>query len=200
MRNIVPPEGDITRAYYALVGEQPGEIERKMGRPFVGPSGRVENECLTSVQIARQDCYITNVIKDLDHPIEYYINITRSGVIVSNEGREYINSLHEELRLLPKDSIIIAIGNIALYALLDIVGITKWRGSVLEYRGRKLVPHIHPATVIPPKNVYTNRLLIQFDLKKAKDLHDGVYRFKERSYIINPSVTQCLEFLARCTK
>jgi uracil-DNA glycosylase family protein len=46
-----------------LVGEQPGDREDLIGRPFVGPAGRVLDEALARVGIAREEVYVTNVVK-----------------------------------------------------------------------------------------------------------------------------------------
>jgi uracil-DNA glycosylase family protein len=46
-----------------MVGEQPGDREDLAGRPFVGPAGRVLDEALARVGIARKEVYVTNVVK-----------------------------------------------------------------------------------------------------------------------------------------
>jgi DNA polymerase len=46
-----------------LVGEQPGDREDREGHPFVGPAGRVLDDGLTQAGIAREEVYITNVVK-----------------------------------------------------------------------------------------------------------------------------------------
>ena len=46
-----------------LVGEQPGDREDIEGHPFVGPAGRVLDQGLERAGIARNDVYITNVVK-----------------------------------------------------------------------------------------------------------------------------------------
>jgi uracil-DNA glycosylase family protein len=46
-----------------LVGEQPGDAEDRLGRPFVGPAGKLLDEALEEVGIRREDIYITNVVK-----------------------------------------------------------------------------------------------------------------------------------------
>jgi len=51
------------RARLMLVGEQPGDQEDLMGHPFVGPAGRLLDEALTAAGIARDDVYLTNVVK-----------------------------------------------------------------------------------------------------------------------------------------
>jgi uracil-DNA glycosylase len=46
-----------------LVGEQPGDQEDRMGRPFVGPAGRVLDLALAKAGIDRGEVYVTNVVK-----------------------------------------------------------------------------------------------------------------------------------------
>ena len=46
-----------------LVGEKPGDREDIEGHPFVAPAGRVLDEGLERAAIARDDVYITNVLK-----------------------------------------------------------------------------------------------------------------------------------------
>lgn len=47
-----------------FIGEAPGKQEAKTGRPFVGAAGRVLDELLESIGLAREQVYITNVVKD----------------------------------------------------------------------------------------------------------------------------------------
>jgi uracil-DNA glycosylase len=47
-----------------FIGEAPGEWEAKKGQPFVGASGRTLNELLAGIGLAREEIYITNVVKD----------------------------------------------------------------------------------------------------------------------------------------
>jgi DNA polymerase len=46
-----------------LVGEQPGDVEDREGRPFVGPAGRVLDRGLADAGISRSQAYVTNAVK-----------------------------------------------------------------------------------------------------------------------------------------
>lgn len=46
-----------------LVGEQPGDVEDNLGRPFVGPAGRLLDRCLSESGLDRGRLYLTNVVK-----------------------------------------------------------------------------------------------------------------------------------------
>lgn len=55
------------RARVVLVGEQPSDQEDKLGRPFVGPAGRLLDVCLREVGIRREEVYVTNAVKHFKH-------------------------------------------------------------------------------------------------------------------------------------
>src|SRR6185436_18469130 len=46
-----------------FVGEQPGNEEDLSGKPFVGPAGRLLDDCLVEAGIDRSQTYVTNVVK-----------------------------------------------------------------------------------------------------------------------------------------
>jgi len=46
-----------------FIGEAPGKKEDETGLPFVGASGKFLDEMLTSVNLTRQDVYITSIVK-----------------------------------------------------------------------------------------------------------------------------------------
>jgi uracil-DNA glycosylase len=53
----------LKRSRVMLVGEQPGDKEDLAGAPFVGPAGRELDRGLQSAGIARDEAYVTNVVK-----------------------------------------------------------------------------------------------------------------------------------------
>lgn len=202
-RTYVPPSGDPS-CRIAGVGEQPGyeEVRARPPKPFVGPAGRGLDECLIMIKLPRREMYLTNVIKDLDSPLKHYIDIdTRGRWTIHPEGYEYINELKQELSRLNLN-IVVAFGNIALLALTNRVGITKWRGSVLESTlvpGLKVIPTFHPATFIPPKFNFLNKPLICEDLMRAKaEMEFKEIRRKPRDIVVKPSFEQSLAALRYC--
>ncbi|CAN5828505.1 hypothetical protein BH24GEM1_BH24GEM1_14090 [soil metagenome] len=48
------------RAPAVFVGEQPGDQEDRVGRPFVGPAGRLLDEALEFAGLDRGSVYLTN--------------------------------------------------------------------------------------------------------------------------------------------
>jgi uracil-DNA glycosylase family 4 len=51
------------RADIVFIGEAPGKNEDLQGRPFVGAAGKFLEEMLATVNLKRQDIYITNIVK-----------------------------------------------------------------------------------------------------------------------------------------
>jgi uracil-DNA glycosylase family 4 len=60
--NPVPGEGN-PDAKILFIGEAPGAQEDKLGRPFVGASGKFLDEMLASIGLKRSDVFITNIVK-----------------------------------------------------------------------------------------------------------------------------------------
>ncbi|MFO0969345.1 MAG: UdgX family uracil-DNA binding protein [Gemmataceae bacterium] len=50
-------------ARMVLIGEVPGDREDIEGHPFVGPAGRLLDECLEEARVPRREVYVTNAVK-----------------------------------------------------------------------------------------------------------------------------------------
>jgi uracil-DNA glycosylase len=50
-------------AQVMMVGEQPGDVEDRQGKPFVGPAGRLLDQMLEEAGIPRPKVYLTNAVK-----------------------------------------------------------------------------------------------------------------------------------------
>ena len=51
------------KAKVLFVGEQPGDQEDKVGKPFVGPAGRMLEKALLEAGLKRTEFYVTNAVK-----------------------------------------------------------------------------------------------------------------------------------------
>ena len=58
----VPGEGPV-RARLMIVGEQPGDLEEREGRPFIGPAGQLLDEHLERAGFDRLSIQVTNAVK-----------------------------------------------------------------------------------------------------------------------------------------
>lgn len=198
---IVKPEGS-PKALMALVGEAPGAKEDAIGRPFVGDSGNLLNTMLKTAKIARSDLYITNVVKERppDNKINKFIRFTNKGIFTTDAYNHYEMMLKAELEA-TEANIIVAMGNIPLYALTGHTQITKHRGSfypstLLDDRNgkpRKVLCCIHPAKAL---RKYLDRHLIIHDLilaRKHQDTPD--IPVTNREYIVNPTFEQAMTYM-----
>lgn len=60
--NLVFGDGN-PNAEIVFIGEAPGKQEDEQGLPFVGASGKFLNEMLGSINMRREEIYITNIVK-----------------------------------------------------------------------------------------------------------------------------------------
>jgi uracil-DNA glycosylase len=60
--NVVFGEGDPS-SRLVLVGEGPGDLEDKSGRPFIGRAGQLLDKALTEAGLSRDQVYICNTVK-----------------------------------------------------------------------------------------------------------------------------------------
>lgn len=61
-QNSVPGEGN-PKAKIMFIGEAPGRNEDETGRPFIGRAGKLLTELLSSINLKRENIFITSVIK-----------------------------------------------------------------------------------------------------------------------------------------
>jgi uracil-DNA glycosylase len=122
-----------------FVGEGPGQREDEQGLPFVGPSGKLLEQLLGEIGLTRDDVYIANVVKCRPPGNRD----PRSDEIDACKGY-----LREQLRLVdPK--VVVTLGNFSSKLLLRTeLGVTRLRGTAIEWWGRRLVATFHPAAAL----------------------------------------------------
>src|SRR5262245_16116487 len=126
-----------------LIGEGPGIDDIPSERPFQGQAGFLLTKMLASINVARQDCYICNVIKCVP-PGE------RKFSVEEIDGcRPFL--LRQILSVNPK--IILAFGALAAQTLLrSKKTISELRGQIytleLNTREIKVVPTFNPAYLL----------------------------------------------------
>ena len=183
-----------------IIGEAPGKDEDRVGRPFVGRSGQLLDVLLARVGIVRNDCYITNVVKERppNNDISQFIDLSKRRPIIQEGFEKYRQYLLDEIRDVDPNVIVVT-GNVSLFTLTGNKGITKWRGSVLEsITGHKVIPIIHPAAAL---RQYLYQHFITFDLKKVKnEAESREIDLKTRHYIIEPSFIQTTNYLEECLR
>lgn len=129
-----------------LVGEQPGDREDLAGHPFVGPAGRMLDRALDEAGVARDDVFLTNVVK--------HFKFTRRGKrrIHAKPNAGEINAcmpwLRGELEVVDP-AVVVALGASAAQALLGwSFRVTKQRGQPVEVEGRTCLATWHPSALL----------------------------------------------------
>ena len=123
-----------------IIGEAPGQNEDETGLPFVGKAGQLLEKILASVKLdTQQDVYICNIVK---------CRPPSNRVPAPNEIAACKPYLLEQIRLVdPK--IILLTGATAVKGLTgNKTGITKIRGTWIEWEGRLCMPILHPAYLL----------------------------------------------------
>jgi uracil-DNA glycosylase family protein len=133
-------------AWLVLVGEQPGDREDRAGEPFVGPSGRVLDQALERAGIDRDEVYVTNAVKHFRFEREGKRRIHKTpGVTHVRACRPWLDGELAAVR----PTAVSTLGAVAGKALLgNTFTITKQRGEVLEWEGYRLVPTVHPSSIL----------------------------------------------------
>lgn len=143
---VVVGEGP-ARARVVLVGEQPGDREDLAGRPFVGPAGRILDDGLERAGIARDDVFVTNVVK--------HFRYRQRGKrrIHQTPDRWQVNAclpwLHAELTVVSPQALV-CLGATAAQALLgSSIRIGRDRGTPID---SELAEHVtvttHPSAIL----------------------------------------------------
>lgn len=168
------PSDGLFTAQIAIVAEAPGTRETETNSPLVGGSGRFLWDVLRKQNLTRNSVYITNAVKR--RLITEDENPNRAGV-PTNELSHWAAILRQELDCLPNLKLIVALGNVAMDALIGETGITNWRGSVVNTKiGDRSIPVLcsfNPAMIMrEPKW----DMIFRFDLGKIKRIMDGTFK------------------------
>jgi DNA polymerase len=162
-------------AAIAFVGEQPGDQEDRIGRPFVGPAGRMLDKALAEAGIAREDVYVTNAVKHFK--FEQRGKRRLHSRPNAGEVRHYRWWLRKELDLV-HPRLVVALGATAALALAGKpLAVAKNRGPV-ELDGWPGYITIHPSLLLRLHDEDRAQAWKDFtaDLKRIRRLAHGVRR------------------------
>jgi DNA polymerase len=141
----VPGEGPAT-ARILLLGEQPGDQEDLLGRPFMGPAGQVLNHAIECAGLKRGELYLTNAVKHFKWKPQ---GLRRKHVTPTHEIASCRHWLEQELAEIDPE-IVVALGSTAFEALLGYKpdSLTAYIGKAMNWKGRKLLVTYHPSYVL----------------------------------------------------
>ena len=166
-QHAVPGVGD-RAGRWLFVGEGPGRNEDLQGEPFVGPAGKLLDNMLRALDLARgKDTYIANIVKCRPVGAD-----GRDRPPTPDEVDACMPYLRRQIALI-RPQVIIALGKTAAVSLLGLpadTALAGLRGEPREFDGIPLVITYHPAYLLrqPADKAKTWR-----DLCLAKHIIDG---------------------------
>lgn len=136
-------------AEVVFIGEAPGKNEDIEGKPFVGAAGKFLNEMLALVNLAREDIYITNIVK-------YRPPGNRDPL--PGEKKAFLPYLQQQLEII-QPKIVATLGRHSLNCFLPELFISQCHGEPkrvkISLKGQKnnslelvILPLYHPAAAL----------------------------------------------------
>lgn len=161
-KNVVFGSGN-PDAKLMFIGEGPGQNEDRLGKPFVGRSGKLLDKIFECIALDRSEVFISNIVKcrppDNRKPFENEISICTNLL------------LFNQIKII-RPKVICTLGSIALQGLLNDyqIKISRLRGKPIIGKSLSniiILPTYHPAYILRnPKELNT----IFEDISKAFQL------------------------------
>lgn len=132
-----------------LVGESPGYKEALAGKPFVGPSGDVLDEMLLSIELSREDVFMTNLLLDR----------TPNNRDPNPDELDYYGVYLDRLIEIIQPRVIVTLGRFSMTHILKKFDLPEKRGKISVLHGKLIqteahygdlhvMPMYHPAVVL----------------------------------------------------
>jgi len=130
-----------------FVGEQPGDQEDRVGKPFVGPAGQLLDRALVEAGIRRNEVYVTNTVKHFKWEPRGKRRIHQKP-----SARDIAACrpwLEAELRVVRPD-VLVSLGSTAAQAIFGAsFRVTRQRGQVLKSDlVQRVVATAHPSSIL----------------------------------------------------
>ena len=122
-----------------FVGEGPGEQEDLQGEPFVGPAGHLLDEMLAIIDLGRENCYITNIVK---------CRPPKNRDPLQSERDACLPFLRQQYKML-RPKILICLGRIAASTLIhEEYRITREHGQWVQKQDVWMTAIYHPSALL----------------------------------------------------
>lgn len=121
-----------------FIGEAPGKQEDLSGEPFVGAAGKLLDDMLDTINLHRQDIYITNIVKYRP------LNNRDPSQTEKSAFWPYLESQLEVIQ--PK--LIVTLGRHSLNCFLPDLIISKVHGQLQKFGKYHILPFFHPAAAL----------------------------------------------------
>lgn len=149
-----------------FIGESPGNYEAERGIPFCGPSGDILDDMLASINLRRDDVFVTNVL--LDRPPDKRDPTT--------EELAFYTPFVDRIIDIIQPAVIVTLGRYAMTYILKKFDLPEKRGKISQLHGQLIktqtrygeihvVPLYHPAVVLYSAS---QKVTLQKDFEKLK--------------------------------
>jgi len=130
-----------------LVGEQPGDREDLMGKPFVGPASRELDRGLEAAGIDRREAYLTNVVKHFSFQERGRRRIHQTPKRFEVEAcRPWLDA---ELDVVRPEALVLLGATAAKAVLGSSFKVTQHRGELLDSDLAPIVSAtVHPSSIL----------------------------------------------------
>jgi len=130
-----------------FVGEQPGDQEDVIGRPFVGPAGQIMDRAMEEAGIDRRQVYVTNAVKHFKFTPRGKRRIHQTPEVPEIRACSFWLDV-EKVQVRPK--LLVAMGGTAARAVFGrAVTITRERGRAITMEdGQRVFVTVHPSYLL----------------------------------------------------
>jgi DNA polymerase len=125
-------------ANLVFIGEAPGKNEDEQGLPFVGAAGKFLQEMLSTINLKREQVYITNIVK-------YRPPNNRDPL--PEEKQAFLPYLERQLEVI-KPLLVVTLGRHSMECFLPGLLISKVHGQPKRKGSRVYLPLFHPAAAL----------------------------------------------------
>lgn len=134
-----------------IVGEQPGDREDLLGRPFVGPAGQLLDRIGTKVGLDRKNSYITNAVKHFKYELRGKKRIHNTANHSEIEQCRWW--LQKEVNVI-QPKLIVTMGRTAFFSLTgEMISIEESRGKIFNLAHMPpVLATMHPSYLLRLKN------------------------------------------------
>lgn len=159
--NYVPVFGEGSpKAKIMFVGEAPGKNEAMSGKPFCGSAGKILDKLLESINVGREEVYITSIVKDRP---------PKNRDPKPEEISVYAPFLDKQIEII-KPKVVVTLGRYAMEYVMKRYGLADELRPISELHGKvfitpdfKIVALYHPAAAIYNRKL-TEALRLDFQI------------------------------------
>lgn len=167
--DVIPGDGN-PDAEIMFIGEAGGYHEHVQRRPFVGQAGQLLNKLLESINLKREEVYISNMVKT--RPPE-------NRDPLPGELKAFGDYLDREIEII-EPGIIVTLGRFSMAKFIPDVTINRVHGKTrtVRFKGRDIVviPMYHPAAALRRGEILEQ---LREDFKVIKKVYDDLNKPKE---------------------